>query len=107
MPGRLFRRGAVLGALYEHDSESGVLGDVLEPPLARAGEILSSLDRYEGIGAGRSGPATFRRERVSVVMADGTGIECWAWLYNLPLKGCSHVRNGDALAKDGGPCGDC
>ncbi len=100
MPGRLFRIGSVYGALYEPDSESSVLGDVLELPEHSAQEILGSLDRYEGIGAGLPRPATFRRERVRAIMESGEEVKCWTWIYNLPVKGCSHVRHGDALARE-------
>ena len=106
MAGRLFRSGSVHGALFEPGSVSSVIGDVLELPAGRAEEFLTSLDRYEGIGSRMPKPATFRREQVQVTLDDGTRIECWTWLYNLPVKGCSLVRHGDALAKEGGSRGE-
>jgi gamma-glutamylcyclotransferase (GGCT)/AIG2-like uncharacterized protein YtfP len=97
MPGRLFRNGSLHGAVYEEKSESHVVGDVLELPPERAEDILVSLDRYEGIGSGLPKPSPFRRGRVAVVLENGTRVDCWAWLYNLPLSGCSYIRHGDAL----------
>jgi len=97
MPGRLYRAGPQHVAVYEQESASHVWGDVLELPPDRAEEMLTSLDRYEGIGTGLPKPATFRRDRVNVALEDGAVVECWAWLYDLPVKGCSHLRHGDSL----------
>ena len=107
MPGRLFRNGSVHGALHEPDHSGTVVGDVLELPPDSRDEILATIDRYEGIGARLPRPAAFRRERVTVIMdADGSPAECWAWLYNLPVKGASHIRHGDILSKEAGPRGE-
>ena len=100
MPGRLFRSTATYGALYEPGSNTKVLGDLLELPAAAAQEILTSLDRYEGIGPGMPRPHPFRRDVVQVEREDGEMVECWTWLYNLPTKGCSLVRHGDALSRE-------
>jgi gamma-glutamylcyclotransferase (GGCT)/AIG2-like uncharacterized protein YtfP len=100
MSGRLFRNGSVHGALYEPGGTGSVIGDVLELPAGRVGEMLSSLDRYEGIGAGLPAPPAFKRELVAVSLEDHTPVECWAWLYIHPVKGLNHIRHGDALKRD-------
>jgi gamma-glutamylcyclotransferase (GGCT)/AIG2-like uncharacterized protein YtfP len=100
MPGRLFRHGSVHGALYEPGTAGSVVGDVLELPGGSVEEMLTSLDRYEGIGAGLPAPAAFKRELVTVSLADGTLLQCWAWLYIHPVKGMIHVRHGDALTRE-------
>ena len=100
MRGRLYRNGSIYGALYEPAGASTVLGDVIELPEESAAEILTSLDRYEGIGAGLPRPTLFRRELVKVTMEDETEWLCWTWLYNQPLKGCSLIRHGDALSRE-------
>ena len=97
MRGRLFRNGLLYGALYEQESSSSVIGDVLELPAGHSGDILVSLDRYEGIGGGMPKPAAYHRSLVKVSLANDTVVECWAWLYALPLTGCTHIRHGDAL----------
>ena len=97
MPGRLFRNGTHFAALHEPESESRVLGDVMELPPDRAGEMLTSLDRYEGIGAGLPDPPFYIRHCIPVMLPDGTHLTCWAWLWNLPVNGMKHVRHGDAL----------
>jgi gamma-glutamylcyclotransferase (GGCT)/AIG2-like uncharacterized protein YtfP len=100
MPGRLFRNGSLHGALYEPESASRVIGDIFELPEETAAEMLTSLDRYEGIGAGVPAPASFKRELVGVHLPDGTPLKCWAWLYTQPLKGFSHIRHGDVLTRE-------
>ena len=100
MSGRLFRSGSVHAAVYEPDTNHSVVGDVLELPEGRVCELLSSLDRYEGIGAGLPNPPAFKRELVWVSAVDGTALQCWAWIYILPTKGFSHIRHGDALRRE-------
>ncbi len=97
MPGRLFRNGTHFAALHEPESDNRVLGDVMELPSDRAVEMLTSLDRYEGIGAGLLNPPSYNRAHVPVILTDGTLLTCWAWLWNLPVNGMKHVRHGDAL----------
>ncbi len=97
MPGRLFRNGTHFAALHEPESESCVIGDVMELPPDRAGEMLTSLDRYEGIGAGLPHPPSYVRNCIPAVLPDGTAHNCWAWLWNLPVNGMKHVRHGDSL----------
>src|SRR5688572_6617444 len=100
MPGRLFRNGSLHAAVYEPGAQHTVAGDVFELPDGRCGELICSLDRYEGIGAGLPHPPAFRREEVPVSLADGTSLQCWAWLYILSVKGFSPVRHGDALKRE-------
>lgn len=100
MPGRLFRNGSTHAALYEPEGAGVVIGDVLELPANRVPEMLTSLDRYEGIGAGLPLPPAFKRELVAVSLTDGTRIECWAWLFTQSVKGFLHIRNGDALTRE-------
>ena len=69
----------------------------MELPSDCAGEMLTSLDRYEGIGTGLPDPPSYVRNSVAVTLEDGTGLTCWAWLWNLPLTGMRHLRHGDAL----------
>ncbi len=97
MPGRLFRNGTHFAALHEPESECCVIGDVMELPPDRAGEMLTSLDRYEGIGAGLPHPPSYVRNCIPAVLPDGTAHNCWAWLWNLPVNGMKHVRHGDSL----------
>ena len=97
MPGRLFRNGSHFCALHEPESSSQVLGVVMELPADHAADILISLDRYEGIGAGLSDPPSYVRQCVSATPSDGSPVLCWAWLWNLPVDGMKHLRHGDAL----------
>lgn len=69
----------------------------MELPAGHADNMLISLDRYEGIGAGLSTPPCYVRQCVSATLHDGTPLRCWAWLWNLPVDGMKHLRHGDAL----------
>lgn len=97
MPGRLFRNGAHFCALHEPESDSRVLGEVVELPDGHATGILNSLDHYEGIGAGLASPPSYVRQSVSTTLSDGTVVLCWAWLWTQPVDGMKHLRHGDAL----------
>lgn len=98
LPGRLFRHGAHFAAVHEPESKKEVVGDILLLPHPYAGEILQSLDRYEGIGAGLAGQPVFQRHKVMAVLEDGNRVECWTWLFLLPVQGLMEIRSGDALA---------
>ena len=93
---RLYRVGAHFAAVP--DAHSRVTGEVLLLPPAGAGGILESLDRYEGIGAGLPGPPSYRREKVTVLLAGGEPLECWTWLYCRDVQGLAEVSGGDALS---------
>ncbi len=97
IPGRLFRNGTHLGALHEPQSNGRVIGEVMELPAGRDDAILTSLDRYEGIGNGLSAPQCYVRQCLPATLGDGTILACWAWLWNLPVNGMKHLRHGDFL----------
>lgn len=99
MPGRLFRVSQQYAALYEPSSKDTVIGDVVRFPEHLAGDILEGLDRYEGIVAGLSTPPPFKREVVRVQRPEGSWLDCWAWLCNHSVAGCSQIRHGDALSR--------
>ena len=84
-------------AIHEPDGTKEVTGDVLVLPDPHAGEILESLDRYEGIGTGMPGPAAFKRQLIPVLLSGGEILECWAWLFALSVIGLPEVRSGDCL----------
>ena len=97
IPGRLFSNGTHFAALHELESNGRVIGEVLELPPGRDAAILTSLDRYEGIGTGLSISQCYVRQCLAATLGDGTILSCWAWLWNLPVKGMKHLRHGDSL----------
>ena len=95
--GRLFRNGLQFAAVHEPNGHKEVTGDVLVLPELHAGDIIESLDRYEGIGAGMPGPPAFHRRLIPVTLAGGEMLVCWAWLFALSIAGLPEVRSGDCL----------
>jgi gamma-glutamylcyclotransferase (GGCT)/AIG2-like uncharacterized protein YtfP len=96
--GRLFRHGAQFAAIYEPDGSKEITGEIFLLPADHGEQVLESLDRYEGIGVGLRGEPAFQRERVMAILTDGNCMECWTWVFALPVNGLTEIRGGDAQA---------
>lgn len=92
--GRLFDIGPYPGAIYDDMANTYVQGSVLS--LHHLAGTLNLLDEYEGFGSTEAQPNEFVRELIDVECSSGT-LQCWAYLYNLPVCDFTHIESGDYL----------
>jgi gamma-glutamylcyclotransferase (GGCT)/AIG2-like uncharacterized protein YtfP len=85
MAGRLYRLGNYPGMV--RDGADFVIGEVYR--LVHAERLLAELDLYEGD----------RYTRVSeiAVLADGTEVECWVYVYRGAVEESQRIASGDFL----------
>ena len=95
MNGTLLDIGHYPGLVYESPSKKKVLGHVFE--LNDAPKMLPNLDHYECVGPAFETPNQYRRELVKVFL-NNQEIDCWAYLYNLPIAGIKVIESGNYLA---------
>ena len=89
--GRLYDMGEYPGAVYNPALSQKVWGDIVL--MDNANEVLKLIDQYEGYGPGEQQPYLFIRELVPVATGDAL-INCWVYLYNLPLDGFVEIVSG-------------
>ncbi len=92
--GLLLDIGHYPGLVYEPKSEKRVVGHVFE--LNNPREMLPNLDHYECVGPSFDKPNQYRRELIKVKQ-DNQLIDCWAYLYNLPIEGIKVIASGNYL----------
>ena len=93
-PGRLYDLGAYPGAIFEPSAECRVAGDVFELP-ADSLNLLADLDAYEGYATDDAAGSLYLRIRLSVTLADGRAIDCWAYRYNREVGPARRIESGD------------
>lgn len=102
---RLVGAGTVAGQLYDLGRYPGlvlanmdgarVIGEVLE--LSSPPHTLTWLDVYEGIVPGDHPHNEYERLAVDVLMADGTTIEAWTYVYRLAPRARNLIASGSWL----------
>ena len=91
-PGKLYDLGEYPGAVLSKAGEVCVVfGDVVV--MHSPAETLKVLDEYEGFGYDQEQPNLFIRELVKIETVAGE-IECWVYLYNLPIEGVRQIKSG-------------
>jgi len=90
--GRLYNLGEYPGAIADENYPGYVYGRIFE--LKDTAEALKYLDDYEGFGKDQQQPNLFIREMVEVETDNGL-INCWVYLYNLPVEGFRVIESGD------------
>jgi len=93
--GTLLDIGHYPGLVYEPKSEKRVLGHVFELNDAQA--MLPNLDHYECVGPAFETPNQYRRASIKVLLNNQL-VDCWAYLYNLPIQGIKIIESGNYLA---------
>lgn len=100
---RVLAAGKVRGSLFRVSYYPGlvpgpgwVVGELLELELPTAKETLVALDAFE-VCAWRDDDE-FRRERSTIVLADGSEIEAWVYWFRESTQGLEAVPDGDWLA---------
>jgi gamma-glutamylcyclotransferase (GGCT)/AIG2-like uncharacterized protein YtfP len=89
--GKLFDIGEYPGAIYLPAGDDYVYGKIYL--IDKPDNTLKILDEYECFGENVSQPNLFRRELIEVE-TDKSPLNCWVYLYNLPLDGLSQITSG-------------
>ncbi|MCO5947720.1 gamma-glutamylcyclotransferase family protein [Mucilaginibacter flavidus] len=89
--GRLYDMGEYPGAVIDNKGRSYVHGKIYQ--LINTKQVFKQLDHYEAFGPKEAQPNLFVRELVSVEAADTT-VECWVYLYNLPVDEYWLIESG-------------
>jgi len=83
--------GEYPGAVIDSKGNNYVHGKIYR--LNNTKQVFRQLDHYEGFGPDEAQPNLFVRQLVSVEAAETT-LECWIYLYNLPVDGFRLVESG-------------
>lgn len=97
----LLTEGTFTGRLFDCCEYPGALADNAGYPikgnvyrLAAPQTNLVVLDDYEGFGEKQEQPNLFIRQLTSVKTGNYE-IECWVYVYNLPVDGLKEIASGD------------
>ena len=92
--GRLYDIGEYPGAVAGNNSNGYVYGNIvlIHNPIT----VFKQLDDYEGFGNDQQQPNLFIRELMEIETAEDI-IDCWVYLYNLPVKELVLIESGDYL----------
>ncbi|SDP25155.1 Uncharacterized conserved protein YtfP, gamma-glutamylcyclotransferase (GGCT)/AIG2-like family [Mucilaginibacter sp. OK268] len=89
--GKLYDIGEYPGSIVDENNAQYVHGSIYlmdEPE-----KTLKVIDDYEGFGDDQEQPNLFIRILTSIETFDGP-IECWAYVYNLPVDGLLWIESG-------------
>ncbi|MFD0749072.1 gamma-glutamylcyclotransferase [Mucilaginibacter calamicampi] len=92
--GRLYNCGEYPGAIAD-DAGYDIKGRIY--CLNNPANDFDILDDYEGFGAEQIQPNLFIRQ-LETVTIESKSIECWIYLYNLPVNGLTEIITGDYSA---------
>jgi gamma-glutamylcyclotransferase (GGCT)/AIG2-like uncharacterized protein YtfP len=100
-----YHHGKLYGRLFDVGNYPAViLSDAHNYPIAGSiyrldspAQTLNLLDEYEGITTDENEDDWYLRELVSIETASGN-LNCWVYLYNLPVDELTEITSGDYLA---------
>lgn len=92
--GKLYDIGDYPGLVLQHGGGQFAYGNIYALIYPKA--TLKILDDYEGLGDYHMQPNEFIRE-LTPVESDGDLLECWVYLYNLPVDGFQYIVSGNYL----------
>lgn len=93
--GRLYDIGEYPGAIADENYHNYVYGSIFS--ITNITEALEYLDDYEGYGDEQDQPNLFIRQMMGIETINGI-INCWVYLYNLPVKGFKLIESGNYLS---------
>lgn len=93
--GRLYRVKHYPALLLSDGAGELVHGDLFG--LRMRDELLREFDMYEACGEGFAEPTEYRRQTITVTLADGTTSEAWTYVYNWPVTGLARIQSGRFL----------
>ncbi len=72
-----------------------VIGEVYEIHEEELEDVLTKLDRYEGVNRIDPDKGLYRRELLEVRLEDGRTLQAWAYIYNQNIEGARRIPHGD------------
>jgi gamma-glutamylcyclotransferase (GGCT)/AIG2-like uncharacterized protein YtfP len=94
LKGRLYDLSDYPGVVLNENCDSYIYGSVVE--LKDPQETVKHLDDYEGFGDDQDQPNLFIRE-IASIETNSELIDCWVYLYNLPIDGFRLIESGDYI----------
>ncbi|MEO6979433.1 MAG: gamma-glutamylcyclotransferase family protein [Mucilaginibacter sp.] len=94
--GKLYDIGEYPGAIAAINGNNYVHGKIYR--LNNAEQVFKQLDYYEGFGPEEAQPNLFTRALLTIEVGTET-VECWVYLYNLPVAGLTLIESGIYLRK--------
>ena len=94
VPGELFDLGSYPGLVMPSDGSDGdssVRGEIV---VVQSASDWLRLDAYEGFDQGHPERSLFNRVRTIATTDGGEKVECWAYVYNRPLRQASRIDSG-------------
>ena len=91
LQGELYDIGDYPGAINLTECDTWVHGLIFT--VSDLSAVLKVLDDYEGFGEECAQPNEFVRKLLPVE-ADNDTINCWVYLYNLPVENFRHIKSG-------------
>ena len=96
-------RGRISAALFDLGiypaaipaSEGQVWGEVHQ--MLNPGDVLTTLDEFEGYNAQAPDASLYRRVETPVTFDDGHTERAWVYFYNAPLGRAERIDSGDYL----------
>lgn len=95
--GKLYDMGEYPAAVPDEQSNSFIVGELYR--INNPDEFnwaMAQLDDYEGLNTENNEPALYRREKVTVYIADRTE-QAWVYWFNGDVGGKPLVESGDVL----------
>lgn len=97
--GRLYDTGRYPAAVPSDAADEWVRGELYLLPPDDEGELLSSLDGYEGFLPHAPAHSLFVRVHMDVETADGERQPAWVYLFNRPTSALVRIPSGDYAAR--------
>lgn len=90
--GKLYHIGEYPGAHYIPEEKGKVYGSIVA--MTDENKVLRVLDDYEGFGFSGTVPNEFTREFMNIDTANGDKLDCWVYLFNLPVTNFKFIPSG-------------
>jgi gamma-glutamylcyclotransferase (GGCT)/AIG2-like uncharacterized protein YtfP len=92
--GKLYDIGEYPGVILSSKGDEYIYGSILK--LEHPEDVFPIIDDYEGYGKDQPIPNEFIR-LLAQVETSHTSINCWMYVYNLPITGLKLIENGRYL----------
>lgn len=93
--GRLYDLGEYPGLVLSSERTDRVKGELYRLNEATAGNTLSVLDDFEGMGPSDPPPHEYRRSLVTAYLTDGRSMTAWAYILDRPATSLPRIMSGD------------